>query len=108
MTLGILLGLFVGKQVGVFGAAWLAIRLGLAKRPEGVSMGVLYGVSILCGIGFTMSLFIGGLAFEGPDMARGVRVGVLAASLLAAVVGVVVLRLVTRDPAKNAPSTIDA
>ncbi|MDA0368205.1 MAG: Na+/H+ antiporter NhaA [Proteobacteria bacterium] len=108
VTLGILLGLFVGKQVGVFGAAWLAIRLGLAKRPEGVSMGVLYGVSILCGIGFTMSLFIGGLAFEGPDMARGVRVGVLAASLLAAVFGVVVLRLVTRDPAKNAPSTVEA
>ena len=98
VTLGIILGLFVGKQIGVFGAAWLAIKLGLARRPEGVSWGVLYGVAVLCGIGFTMSLFIGGLAFDGPEAARAVRVGVLAASLLAAVFGIAVLRWATRAP----------
>ena len=107
VTLGILLGLFVGKQIGVFGAAWLAIKLGLAKRPKGVTFGMLYGVSVLCGIGFTMSLFIGGLAFEGPEMARGVRVGVLAASALAAVFGLIVLRFVTRDTA-NKPAVATA
>ncbi len=98
ITLGIILGLFVGKQVGVFGAAWLAIRLGIARRPEGTSWGVLYGVSILCGIGFTMSLFIGGLAFDGSETARAVRVGVLSASLIAAVYGIGVLAWATRQP----------
>ena len=96
VTLGIMLGLFVGKQIGVFGAVWLAVRFGLARKPDGVSWGMIYGVSILCGIGFTMSLFIGGLAFEGPEAARAVRVGVLAASALAAVYGLAVLHATTR------------
>jgi len=96
ITLGIILGLFVGKQIGVFGAVWLAVRLRLARRPEGTSWGVLYGVSILCGIGFTMSLFIGSLAFDGPEAARAVRVGVLAASLIAAIYGIAVLGWATR------------
>ena len=95
VTLGIMAGLFVGKQVGVFGAVWLAVKLGLARKPEGVSWGMIYGVSILCGIGFTMSLFIGGLAVDGPESARAVRVGVLAASALAAVYGLAVLRAAT-------------
>jgi len=104
VTLGIMLGLFVGKQIGVFGAVWLAVKLGLARKPDGVSWGMIYGVSILCGIGFTMSLFIGGLAFEGPEAARAVRVGVLAASALAAVCGLAVLRAATRAQPMPAPA----
>jgi NhaA family Na+:H+ antiporter len=104
VTLGIMLGLFVGKQIGVFGAVWLAVKLGLARKPDGVSWGMIYGVSILCGIGFTMSLFIGGLAFEGPEAARAVRVGVLAASALAAVYGLAVLRAATRAQPMPAPA----
>ncbi len=104
VTLGIMLGLFVGKQIGVFGAVWLAVKLGLARKPEGVTWGMIYGVSILCGIGFTMSLFIGGLAFDGPEAARAVRVGVLAASALAAVYGLAVLRATTRPQAMPAPA----
>lgn len=102
VTLGIMLGLFVGKQIGVFGAVWLAVKLGLARKPEGVTWGMIYGVSILCGIGFTMSLFIGGLAFDGPEAARAVRVGVLAASALAAVYGLAILRATTRPQAMPA------
>ncbi|MHC4917258.1 MAG: Na+/H+ antiporter NhaA, partial [Planctomycetota bacterium] len=64
VTLGISLGLFLGKQLGVFGLIWLTIRTGLAPMPEGVSWRQLYGVSLLCGVGFTMSLFVGSLAFE--------------------------------------------
>lgn len=96
VTLGIMLGLFVGKQIGVFGAVWIAVKLGLARKPDGVTWGMVYGVSILCGIGFTMSLFIGGLAFEGPEAARAVRVGVLTASALAAVYGLAILFATTR------------
>ncbi|MEM0968170.1 MAG: Na+/H+ antiporter NhaA, partial [Verrucomicrobiota bacterium] len=72
VPLGIALGLFLGKQVGIFGASWLAVRSGIAHLPEGVKWGQIYGLSALCGIGFTMSLFIGSLAFEGgggPDYA---------------------------------------
>jgi NhaA family Na+:H+ antiporter len=63
---------------GIFGACWLAVKAGIAKLPKGVTMGQLYGASILCGIGFTMSLFIGSLAFKGqsPDYLNSVKVGV--------------------------------
>jgi NhaA family Na+:H+ antiporter len=92
VTLGILLGLFVGKQIGVFGALWLAIKAGWGRMPEGANWTQLYGLGLLCGIGFTMSLFIGGLAFD--DAARGVevRIGVLAGSILAAVIGAALLK----------------
>jgi NhaA family Na+:H+ antiporter len=92
VTLGILLGLFVGKQIGVFGALWLAIKAGWGRMPEGANWTQLYGLGLLCGIGFTMSLFIGGLAFD--DAAHGVqvRIGVLAGSILAAVVGAALLK----------------
>ena len=84
VPLGIALGLFVGKQIGVFGATWAAIRLRLAEPPAEASMAQLYGVALLCGIGFTMSLFIGGLAFAGlsGDYETRVKLGVLAGSLL--------------------------
>ncbi|WP_134942905.1 Na+/H+ antiporter NhaA [Pseudomonas syringae] len=93
VPLGVALGLFVGKQIGVFLAAVLAIRAGLAVLPEGSNWVQLYGVAILCGIGFTMSLFIGALAFPGaPELVDEVKVGVLIGSVLSAVLGVVVLR----------------
>ena len=89
----ILLGLFVGKQVGIFGAIWGSVKLGLATRPAGTSWTQLYGAAILCGIGFTMSLFIGGLAWPGrPDLVDAAKVGTLAGSLLAAIAGYLVLR----------------
>ncbi|WP_407316067.1 Na+/H+ antiporter NhaA [Pseudomonas sp. nanlin1] len=93
VPLGVALGLLVGKQVGIFALAVLAIRAGLARLPEGSSWLQLYGVAALCGIGFTMSLFIGALAFPGsPHLIDEVKVGVLMGSILAALLGVVILR----------------
>lgn len=93
IPLAILLGLFVGKQLGVFGAIWATVTLGLATRPAGTTWSQLYGAAILCGIGFTMSLFIGGLAWPGrPDLVDAAKVGTLAGSLLAALAGYFVLR----------------
>ncbi|MFT4732546.1 MAG: NhaA family Na+:H+ antiporter [Gammaproteobacteria bacterium] len=93
IVIGVMAGLFVGKQVGIFGACWLAVKVGFAKLPDGVSMGQLYGASILCGIGFTMSLFIGTLAFENmsADYLNSVKVGVLAGSILSAILGGIVI-----------------
>ena len=93
ITLGIVLGLFVGKQVGIFGACWLAIKLGLAKLPKGANFVQLYGVSILCGIGFTMSLFIGSLAFENmnKEYIDAVKLGVLVGSLLSVIAASIIL-----------------
>jgi NhaA family Na+:H+ antiporter len=92
LTLGIALGLFFGKQIGVFGAAWLAIRFDVAEMPQGANWRQLYGVALLCGLGFTMSLFIGLLAFKDPHLQDTVKIGVLGGSLIAAVAGVMVLR----------------
>lgn len=93
LPVGIALGLFIGKQVGIFGSVWLSVKLGLSARPAGASWAQVYGVSLLCGIGFTMSLFIGGLAFTDPAHADGVKIGVLMGSLAAALAGYAVLRL---------------
>jgi NhaA family Na+:H+ antiporter len=93
VPLGVALGLFVGKQVGVFLAALLAIRTGLGRLPEGSNWAQLYGVALLCGIGFTMSLFIGNLAFPGQaHLIDEVKVGVLIGSILSAIVGILLLR----------------
>ena len=94
VPLGIAAGLFVGKQLGVFGACWLAIRIGVAKLPEGAGWRELYGVALLCGVGFTMSLFIAGLAFEGGAAEYlGIdRLGILAGSLLSGIAGYLWLR----------------
>jgi len=89
--LGIALGLFIGKQVGVFGFTWLLIRSGLARLPAGATWRGLYGVSVLTGIGFTMSLFIGGLAFPGGEAMAETRLGVLAGSVLSALMGYAIL-----------------
>jgi NhaA family Na+:H+ antiporter len=88
---GIALGLFLGKQIGVFGATALAVRFRLAERPPGASWTGIYGVSLLAGIGFTMSLFIGTLAWSDGSHAADIRLGVLTGSLLSAVVGILVL-----------------
>jgi NhaA family Na+:H+ antiporter len=94
LVLGIALGLFIGKQIGVFGFAWLASALKLGRPPTGATWLELYGVSLLCGVGFTMSLFIGALAVPGaidaPEQVE-VKLGVLGGSLLSAVVGAAVL-----------------
>ena len=94
VTLGCALGLFAGKQIGVFGSIWLAVKLGLARRPAGTSWPQLYGMALLCGIGFTMSLFIGLLAFGDAGVLQDqTKIGVLLGSLVSAVAGWTVLRL---------------
>jgi Na+:H+ antiporter, NhaA family len=92
LPLAIALGLIVGKQAGVFGSVWVAVRFGVASRPAGASWAQIYGVALLCGIGFTMSLFIGGLAFPNAPQADAVKIGVLAGSVVSAAAGVLVLR----------------
>lgn len=101
ITLGIVSGLFLGKQVGVMGSCWLAVRWRWATLPYGANWWGIYGVSLLCGIGFTMSLFIGTLAFEGVGAHHGawLRVGVLVGSLLSALAGYAVLYYALRKPA---------
>ncbi|WP_298746046.1 Na+/H+ antiporter NhaA [uncultured Brevundimonas sp.] len=113
LVVGVALGLFIGKQVGVFGAAWLASALGIGHRPTGATWLELYGVSLLCGVGFTMSLFIGVLAFPGaidsPQQVE-VKLGVLGGSLLSAAVGAAVLALAAgrrKEMAEEEPDTGD-
>jgi NhaA family Na+:H+ antiporter len=91
IPLGITLGLFVGKQLGVFAFAWAALRLGIATMPRGATMLSLYGVSVLTGIGFTMSLFIGSLAFDEAARLAEVRLGVLIGSLLSTLMAFAIL-----------------
>ncbi len=93
IPLGIMLGLFLGKAVGVFGVSSLLIKMGWVKAPAGASQMQLLGVSILCGIGFTMSLFVGGLAFVGLDSAYALqlKLGVLGGSILSGIVGTIIL-----------------
>ncbi len=91
LVLGIALGLFLGKQAGILGSLWAADRLGIARRPYGVSWRQLYGMALVAGIGFTMSLFIGGLAFADPALLDRVKIGVLAGSLLSGIAGMAVL-----------------
>lgn len=94
LPLGIASGLFLGKQVGIFGACWLAVRYKMAKLPSMMSWQSLYGISLLCGVGFTMSLFIGTLAFEEVTgiYPAWVRLGVLVGSTMSGVAGFLVLR----------------
>jgi Na+:H+ antiporter, NhaA family len=91
LPLGIALGLFVGKQFAIFSSVWAATKLGFAVRPKDASWTQVYGVALLCGIGFTMSLFIGGLAFTDAAQGDAVKIGVLMGSLLSAIVGALVL-----------------
>ncbi|MGE6108256.1 Na+/H+ antiporter NhaA [Aeromonas sobria] len=95
VPMGIMLGLFVGKPLGIFTISWLSVRLGIAQLPPGVNFYQIFAVSILCGIGFTMSMFIASLAFEhgGMDYGSYSRLGILVGSTLAALVGYVAMRL---------------
>ena len=93
VPLGIALGLFVGKQVGVMGSTWIAVRLGLGKLPSEATWFQFYGLALLTGIGFTMSFFIGTLAFETPEYNVGVRIGVLSGSAACGIAGYFILLL---------------
>ena len=96
LPLGVLLGLFLGKQIGVFGATFAAVKLGVARLPSGVSWTMIYGLSCLAGVGFTMSLFIGSLSFADQSQMNAVRMGVLGGSILSAILGFAVLRRATK------------
>jgi NhaA family Na+:H+ antiporter len=101
--LGVALGLVIGKPVGVFLFSWLAVKTGLGVLPTGVRWGHIHGVSWLAGIGFTMALFIGNLAFLGhPELLDGAKLGILGGSAVAAVVGLAVLLVVSRRPSAGA------
>lgn len=99
LPLAIAAGLVVGKQAGIFASIWVAVRMGLATMPRGATWGQIYGMSLLCGIGFTMSLFIGALAFPAaPEWIEEAKIGILAGSLVSALAGFAVLRLVPLHP----------
>jgi NhaA family Na+:H+ antiporter len=104
VQIGTELGLLVGKQAGVIGSIWLATRIGLAKLPEGADWIQLYGVALLTGIGFTMSLFIGTLAFPAEAYDTDIRVAVLLSSLISAISGYLVLRIGSRRRLALSPS----
>ncbi|CAN5404960.1 Na+/H+ antiporter NhaA [soil metagenome] len=108
LVLGVAAGLFLGKQIGVFGLAWLASKLKIGARPTDATWLQVYGVSLLCGVGFTMSLFIGALAFPGavdsPEQVE-VKLGVIAGSVLSAVCGAGALALATRRSRKELAET---
>jgi len=91
---GVVLGLLVGKPLGIWGASWLAVKFGLADLPKGARWSQLFGAAILGGIGFTMSLFVTGLAFSEPSHITPAKIGILGGSVVAAVVGLAVLRQV--------------
>jgi Na+:H+ antiporter, NhaA family len=104
VPLGIAVGLVLGKAIGVFGASWLLARLAGADLPAGANRWQFFGVCVLCGVGFTMSLFIGGLAFDGqgPGYDTQVKIGVLGGSLIAGVLGtVILLRAERRGPSRR-------
>jgi NhaA family Na+:H+ antiporter len=104
--LGIVLGLFVGKQVGIFGFTFAALRAGIAVAPGGVGWGKLYGVSTVAGIGFTVALFISNLAFASvPHLLNEARLGVLVGSLVSGVVGMFLLRISPRRSSAVVPAT---
>ncbi len=103
ISLGVMFGLVLGKPIGITLLAWLAVRLGLAARPEGVSWAAVHAVSWLAGIGFTMSLFIAGLAFTAEAPLLAAKVGILGGSLLAGLAGALLLRrAISREPAPGA------
>ena len=108
VPLGIAAGLFVGKQLGIFGFCWLAIKSGVARLPAGTTWGGLYGVSILCGVGFTMSLFVSSLAFESTasDVREmfDERLGILLGSVVSGAVGYFVLSRVLPDGGRTSPN----
>jgi len=109
LPIGIAAGLFLGKQLGVFGAVWATVRLGWAEKPAGASWAQIYGVALLCGIGFTMSLFISGLAFAGnAEFIDDAKIGILAGSALSALGGWLTLRLAPSEKKPSIPGEIES
>lgn len=106
VTLGIILGLVVGKPIGITLFSWLAVKFKLADLPGSADWGQVVGVGTLCGIGFTMSLFIGGLAFEDPAFLKSAKIGILAASTVAAILGTALLLL--QKPAREPSDVMEA
>ena len=104
VLLGIMLGLFLGKQIGVFSACWLAVKLGWANRPAGTTWLQCYAVCVICGIGFTMSLFIGGLSYQDATLITETKLGVIMGSLLSGVTGYCLFRLSSARKKANHPS----
>lgn len=104
LGIGIVLGLLIGKQVGIMGASWAVVRSGLIELPPHINFRHIYGISWLAGIGFTMSLFITDLAFESPAMLSAAKMGVLTASTIAGIVGWIILRRAIAPPAIPAVS----
>jgi Na+:H+ antiporter, NhaA family len=98
LPMGIALALFFGKQIGIFGATFAAVKFGISPLPKQVNWPLVYGISILAGIGFTMSLFIGKLAFTDTLLLDEVKIGVLAGSLLSTVWGILYLRTHRMQP----------
>ncbi|MEP6064877.1 MAG: Na+/H+ antiporter NhaA [Paracoccaceae bacterium] len=105
LPLGIAAGLIIGKQVGVFGLAMLMIKTGLAKMPHGANVLHIYGIACLAGVGFTMSLFIGGLSYGDPTMMNDVRLGVLAVSIVSGIAGYIALMVASRPSEDEAQTT---
>jgi len=103
VSLGIIAGLLIGKMVGIFLGVWLTVISGLAKKPDGADWVQIFGVACLCGIGFTMSLFIGTLAFEDPSFATTVRLGVLTGSIAAGTIGYMILRFAGAQGPRTVP-----
>ena len=102
VTIGVALGLFLGKQVGIFGICWIFLKLKLVTLPKGMNTTSLYGTSVLCGIGFTMSLFIGSLAFDNNGtLLFDERLGIIIGSLASGIVGYLCLRYSLDKPAKT-------
>lgn len=108
LPLGILLALFLGKPMGIFLSARIAVKLGWAVMPQGSSAAQLFAVAVIAGIGFTMSLFIGGLAFSGEDVMNKVRLGVMVGSVLSAIIGIILLRMAGKPKAVPAPDTFSS
>jgi NhaA family Na+:H+ antiporter len=101
VTLGIIFGLFIGKQLGIFSFVYIAVKSGWAELPQHVSWKQIWGVSCLAGIGFTMSLFIAGLAFEDEGLLTSAKFGILLASFISGVFGYVILRYVSKSETKE-------
>ncbi|TKG25646.1 Na+/H+ antiporter NhaA [Vibrio breoganii] len=112
LPMGIALGLLIGKPLGIFSFSWLAVKAGVAKLPAGIDFRHIFAVSVLCGIGFTMSMFIASLAFTGAnaDFNTHARLGILMGSTLAAVIGYFLLSvsLPKKAEAENQASTVEA
>jgi Na+:H+ antiporter, NhaA family len=113
LPLGIALGLFLGKQLGIFAAVWLAVKSGLVSNLRGATWLQIYGTAMLCGIGFTMSLFIGELAFQGKDtvsvlLREEAKIGILMGSLLSAICGYLILRFAPLHPEHNVVEGVQA